>query len=108
MAFQEITDRDLSEGMHVILQYVASVEPIFFPLMLFCLFLVVAFGSFFATRELAGGRGNLKASFAVAGFVTTSAAYVLSLIPEVVNTTTVVISLVTTILLTLLLFLPKD
>ncbi len=108
MAYEELVERDLSEGMHVILQYVASVEPLFFPLTLFAFFLVVSFGSFFATKELTGTSGNLRASLAVAGFATTLVAYVLSLIPGVVNSTTVMVCLVSSIIFTFLLFLPRE
>ncbi len=106
MTFEEISNRNMSEGMHVLFQYVSSVEPILFPLILFAVFVILSLGSFFAQKQLSG-RGNILASFAVAGYITTITAYVLSLIPGVVNTLTIVVCLVTSIIFTLLLILQK-
>ena len=106
MAFEELNSRNMSEGIHVLFQYVSSVEPIFFSLVLFAIFIITCLGSFFTQKSLTG-RGNFLASSAVAGYITTIAAYILSLIPGVVNTFTVVICLVISIVFTLLLFLKE-
>jgi len=107
MAYQELTDFNTSGGIHTIFQYVASVEPIFFPLTLFVIFLIASLGSYFAKKEITG-RANLKAHLAAASFITTLVAYTFSLFEGVVNNFTVLICLAGTILFTLLLFLPKD
>ncbi len=106
MPFEELSNRNMSEGMHVLFQYVSSVEPIFFPLVLFAIFIVACLGSFFTQKNLTG-RGNFLASLSVAGFITTITAYILSLIPGIVNTFTVVVCLVFSIVFTLLFFLKK-
>jgi len=106
MAFEEISSRNMSEGFHVLFQYVSDVEPIFFPFLLFAVFIIISLGSYFAQKELTG-RGNFLASLAVAGYITTIVAYVLSLIPGVVNVFTIVVCLVITIIFTLLLILQK-
>ena len=96
----------MSEGMHVLFQYVSSIEPIFFPLVLFAIFMIACLGSFFTQKSLSG-RGNFLASLAVAGYITTIAAYILSLVPGIVNTFTVVVCLVLSAVFTLLFFLKK-
>ena len=106
MAFEEISSRNMSEGFHVLFQYVSDVEPIFFPFLLFAVFIIVSLGSYFAQKELTG-RGNFLASLSVAGYITTIVAYVLSLIPGVVNVFTIAVCLVVTIIFTLLLILQK-
>lgn len=107
MAYKEIADFNTTTGPHSILQYVAEVEPIFFPFMLFIIFIIASLGSYLAQKEMTG-RGNMKASLAAAGFITTCVAYVLSLMPGVIDRYTVVICLIVTILMALLLFLPKS
>ena len=106
MPYEELGNRNMSEGMHVLFQYVSSVEPIFFPLVLFAIFIIACLGSFFTQKSLTG-RGNFLASAAVAGFMTTMAAYVLSLIPGIVNTFTVVVCLILSVVFTLLFLLKK-
>ncbi len=106
MTYKEFSEVNATAGVHTMFQYVAEIEEIFFPLTLFVIFMIVALGSYFAQKEMTG-RGNAKGSFAVAGFVTTAVAYVLSLIPGVVNTLTVVVCLAVSIAFTLLLFLPR-
>lgn len=105
--FEELDTRNMSEGMHVLFQYVSSIEPIFFPLVLFAIFIIVCLGSFFTQKNLTG-KGNFLASASVAGFITTIAAYVLSLVPGIVNTFTVIVCLVVSIVFTLLFLLKKD
>lgn len=106
MPYEELGNRNVSEGVHVLFQYVSSVEPIFFPLVLFAIFIIACLGSFFTQKSLTG-RGNFLASASVAGFMTTMAAYVLSLIPGIVNTFTVVVCLILSVVFTLLFLLKK-
>jgi len=105
MPIQEIGDVNVSEGMHKILIYVADIEPIFFPLLLFAIFIILAIGSYLLQKNTTG-RGDLKASLAASGFVTTLIAYVLSLIP-LIDVFTLVICFVLTAFFVLLLLLPK-
>ncbi len=106
MPFEELGTRNMSEGIHVLFQYVSSVVPIFFPLVLFAVFIIVCLGSFFTQKSLTG-RGDFLASLSVAGFITTITAYILSLIPGLVNTFTVVVCLVLAIVFVLLFLLKK-
>lgn len=106
MPYTEIEDYNTSEGLHTLFQYVASVEPMFFPFTLFALFIIASVGSFFAQKEMTG-KGNLKASLAVAGWFVTIVAYVMSLIPNLVTTITVVVCLILSVVFTLLLYLDK-
>jgi fatty acid desaturase len=105
MAYKEITDANMSAGIEAIPQWVAEVVPIFFPLMLFVFFLFVSVISYLVEKGTTG-KGRMRASLAVGGYLTTLLSYVLSLIPGVVSGFVVIICLITSVLFTLLLFIP--
>lgn len=61
------------------LQFPSLDTPIFYPVLLFVIFLIFTFSTFF--REVRRtGRGNILSSLAVAGFVTTVIATIWSLL----------------------------
>ncbi len=70
--------------------------PIFYPIMLFVIFIIFTMATFF--RELKReGRGNIMSSLAIGGFVTTVIAFIFSLLGLVqtaIVITTLVISLI--------------
>ncbi len=107
MAYKEISEVNTSAGVHTILQYVSEIEPFFFPLVLFSLFIVSTVGTFFAQKEFTG-RGNFKASLLAGSFFVTIVAYVMNLIPGLINTLTLVVCFLMLIVSALLLFLSKD
>lgn len=88
---------DIGElNLRTLLNFPNLDTPIFYPVMLFVIFMVFTMGSFFreVKRE---GRGNLMASLAVGGYITTAIAFILSLLTLVQNmvvVVTLVISLV--------------
>ncbi len=62
-----------------LLQFPSTDTPIFYPLILFAIFMVFTLSTFF--RELRReGKGNILSSLAVAGFVTTAIATIFSLL----------------------------
>lgn len=91
-----------SEGIHTLFIYVSEIVPIFIPLLLFSLFIIVFLGSFFASKRT--GTGNAAASFAAAAYLTTIVAFFMSLIPNFINSSTVIITLMISILASLFLF----
>ena len=86
--------------------YVADVVPIFIPLFLFSFFVIITIASYFSSKRLSND-GDLAASFAVAGFSTFVLALVMSLIPGLIPTYTVLIVLGIAILGILFLFFSK-
>jgi len=107
MTYSTLSDYNTSEGMHVLFQYVAETVPVFIPLVLFAVFVIVSFGTYFSQRRLSG-RGDFIISFAVAGYITVLVAYVMSLIDGLINNFTVIICVVIAVLGTLMLFVsPK-
>lgn len=108
MAYTELADfKNSSEGLHVLFLYVADVVPIFIPMVLFSLFMIVMLATFYSQRRLAA-RGDFPSSFAVAGYVTTITAFIMTLVPNLIRTPTVIICLVISVAGTLWLFISRN
>ena len=93
-------------GLDQMFLYAAEVVPIFIPLFLFSFFIIITLASYFSSKRLSSD-GDLAASFAVAGFSTFILALVMSLIPGLISTTYVVITIAVTVLGVLFLFFSK-
>ncbi len=93
-------------GLDEMFVYASDVVPAFTPFLLFSLFIIITFGSYFSSKRLSGD-GDLPASFAVAGFVTFIVALVMSLIPGLISTLYVVITIIITILGVMFLYFSK-
>ena len=98
---ENITDLDLKS----FLQFPSQDTIIFYPLLLFAIFVVFTLSTFFreVKRE---GKGNFLSSLAVAGFVTTAIAVIFSLL-ELVQTRIVVITFVISVVFQVIYMLTK-
>ena len=106
MAYKELTETNFSEGIYTMFQYVAEIVPIFFPLVLFCLFIIYTVSSFLIQKEQTG-RSNFFSSLVVAGYLTTITAFVMNLIPGLLNPIYPVITLIVSMIMTLIFFQTK-
>jgi len=100
--FQEYNQTDLT-GLFT---YPAKVVPAFTPLILFALFTISLLASYFSQKRLTG-RGDFMGSFAVAGYFTAVIAFIMSLVPGLIDLITLVICIVVAIIGTILLLI-KD
>lgn len=108
MAYTEYSTVNSSEGLQVLFIYVNDVTGgLFINMFLFALFIVAMMGSFFASKRTTG-QGNLAVSFAVAGYFVAGASIILSLIPNIVNIFTVIISVVVAVIGTLWLYMAES
>ena len=105
-AYKTLDEVNTTEGVYTIFQYVSNEVPIFSPMILFAFFIIACLGSYYASIRNSG-RGNLSASFAVAGFLTSILATLFSFL-NMVNSTTVVLTYVVSILGVLWLFFSGD
>ena len=98
---ENITDLDL-KGF---LQFPSTDTIIFYPLILFAIFMVFTLSTFFkeVRRE---GKGNILSSLAVAGFVTTAIGVIFSLL-ELINVEIVVITFVISLVFQVIYLLTK-
>ena len=98
---------NFTEGLDQLFFYVASEVPIFIPMILFALFIVIMLGGFFS-QQRQGGRGDFLMWGAIAGYITTGAAYILSLISGLISLQTVIIVLVITVVMNAFYLLSRD
>ncbi len=101
MAYQTFAEYNRT-GLEGLMTYPAEIVPSFTPLLLTVLFLVTLLGSYFAQKRL-GGEGNFIASFAVAGYFIVIVAFLMSLVTGLINTATLSICIVVSIIGTVLL-----
>ncbi len=106
MTFTEISNFNIT-GIEGLLLYVAEVVPVFIPLTLFSIFLIVLFGTFFSGKRVTGSSDFIS-SFAVAGWFTTLIAFILSLNNGLVNLLTLTICIVVSVIGAILLFTSGD
>jgi len=94
MTYPLITSYNLSAGMQVPFQYVNVITGgIFINMLLASIWIIFALGSYFMQKRRMG-IGDFPQSIAVAGFVTTTFAFLLRLIPNMVSGATLVVSFV--------------
>ena len=102
MAYQTLDEFNVTAGGYRILLYVADTVPIFFPMVLFTIFMVIMMGTYFARKRMVG-TSSFITSMAVAGYITTIISFIMMLIPNLVNGLTVAVCLVVSIISTILL-----
>ena len=92
MTYESITERNLSEGFHILFVYVNDItDGLFIRLFIFAVWCILAFGLYFSQKR-AVGTGDLPMALAVSGFVSTILTVLLQLIPNLIDlfTSTVV------------------
>jgi len=88
-------------GIEGMMRYAGEVVPIFWPLVLFGLFIIIFIGNFIASGK------RFTPSFAVAGIITAIAAFLMGLIGDVIPKFAVVVAVVVSILGVVLLLTSK-
>ena len=98
-------DNLTTSNLQEILKFSTTGVPMFWPVMLMVIFLVIGLGSFF--RELRReGKGNLLSSFAIAGYVTSAIALIMTLM-ELIQGKVMVICLTVSLVFQALFLLTK-
>jgi len=87
--------------------YPAHIVPSFIPLVLFALFTITLLTTFFSQKRITG-MGDFFASFAVAGYFTAIIAFIMTLVPNLINVETLVIAVAIAILGTILLLTTQN
>ncbi len=104
--YQTFEQFNNTQGLAGVFVYAATIVPAFTPLMLIAFFLVVAFGSYIIPKNLTG-KGDFAASFAVAGYVTTIVAILMSLIDNLINRETLMAFIIVAVLGTTWLYFSR-
>lgn len=106
MVYPEISTINNS-GLEGIFVYVNEVTSgLFSSMLLFTLFMIVAMGTYFSAQRTTGD-GDFVASFAVAGYITTGAAFIMLLIPGLMTVPTALLALTVSVIGTVWLWFDK-
>ena len=89
-----------TQGADTLLVYIAREVPIFFPMVLFCFFLVVMLAGY-SSQKRTQGFSNLAMWSAVAGWLTSGLAILMTLTSGIINVFTLVITFVISFICTL-------
>lgn len=94
----------MSEGLQVPLLYVNEISNfLFMRLTLFVVFMGIMMASYFSQKRR-NGEGDIVVSFAVAGFITTGFAIILSIIPGLIDIKTLVTTIAVAVVGIIMLF----
>jgi len=91
--YKTLDDANLSDGLHTLFTYAEDIVPGFTGMILFALFIILLMGSYYSQRRITG-KGDFPASFAASTFVVFIISIVMSLIPDFINQTYVIMTLV--------------
>lgn len=107
MAYPDPSTINSTGGLDQVFVYVNDVTSGIFSIMvLVCIFLIFAFGTFFSAKRLTG-EGDFVASFAVAAYMTTGAAFIMLLIEGLMTVPIALIALTVSIIGTVWLWFDK-
>jgi len=85
MTYELLSNRNMSEGLHVPLVYINDITAgLFMNLFLFAVWIIFVVGSYFIQKK-GVGTGDFPQSLAVGGFVTLVLAILLRLVPGLVG-----------------------
>jgi hypothetical protein len=96
MTYTTIDETNIT-GISGLFLYAADVLPSFMPMVFFAIFMIAMLGTFFAQKRLEG-RSDFLSSFAAASWFTTIVAFILSLVPDLVNFFTLSVLIVLSII----------
>ena len=107
-AYKTLDAVNTSQGIHTIFVYVNELTGgMFTRLILLAFFLILGIGSYLAQGRL-NSKQDLPSSLAMAGFVTSGAAIILSFIPGMIHTFDIIVVFSATIFFVLWLFMSKQ
>ena len=94
-------------GLAGLFTYPANTWTGFIPFILFALFSITLFSTFFGQKR-ATGRGDFFSSFAAASFFTVMVAFIMTLTEGLINIETLVITIGVAVLSVIILFASRD
>ena len=107
MPIELLNERNVEEGLHIILVYVNDItNGLLIKLFLASLWMIIAFGIYFNQKRISGD-GDFPVGVAVAGFVTFVTAILLRIVPGLISGVDLGIVIMVTIIGVLWLFFSK-
>ena len=98
MTYELISNRNMTQGFHIIFIYVNDITGgLFIRMFLFSIWIIFAMGSYFLQKRHTG-MGDFPMSIAIAGFVTSIIAILLKLIPGMLDLLTLAVVLIVSVI----------
>lgn len=94
-------------NISAVMSYTNTINPGFFPLVIFGAFIIATLGSYFSQKRLSG-TGDFFGSAAVGAYLSTILALFLSFIPGAIDAYTLIVCLASSMGITILFFLSRD
>lgn len=108
MTYELLSNRNMSEGMHVPFVYINDITAgLFMNLFLFAVWTIFVVGSYFIQKR-GVGTGDFPQSLAVGSFVTLVLAIILRLVPGLVSGFTLAVCVIITALSVLFFLFSRD
>jgi hypothetical protein len=107
MTFKTLLDYNSSQGLIVPFQAVSDAVPGFAFGVCSVVWLIIALGTYY-NQQRRFGKGEIFASTSVGGFIACVSAGLMSLIPNFISTTEIIILIVIELISVVLLFIDKD
>ena len=104
MVYQTLTGNMTS--LSELMIYISTNVPIFFPIALVSLFIIVTLGSFYSQARLRG-EGDFWSSLTVAGLLCSVVSIILGFIPNLINIFVIIGFIVVTIVGAIIMFLTE-
>lgn len=108
MAYELITNRNMSEGLHVLFVYINDItNGVFMQTLLFMIWSVVVFGIYFAQKSQSSS-GDFPMCLAVGGVIVVIFATLMRLIEGLLDPITYTITIVVALISVIFFFFSKD
>ncbi len=108
MAHELITERNMTEGLHILFIYINDVtNGVFMRILLFAIWCIVVFGIYFAQKK-DSTAGDFPMALAVGGVVTVVFATLMRLIEGLLDPVTYAITIVVALVSVIFFFFSKD
>lgn len=107
MAYTGLEELNGTLDLRALLNFPNIDTPIYYSIILFVIFMIFSLGTFF--REIKReGKGNLLSSLAVGGFVTTTIAFIFSLLGLIENAIVILTFVITSLFVVIYLITSKN
>jgi multidrug transporter EmrE-like cation transporter len=108
MPIEQITSRNMSEGLHVLFIYINDItNGVFMQILLFSIWSIVVFGIYFAQKR-DSTAGDFPMALAVGGVITVVFATLMRLIDGLLDPITYTITIVVALISVIFFFFSKD
>ena len=107
MAYEQITNRPVEQGIHIIVQYANDVTGgLLMPMIVFMLYFAIGMGMYFSQERMTG-KGDMAVCLAISSYIMVGFVILIGMIPGLINAVVVIEVIILASVGTLWLYLSK-